>query len=108
MIYLASPYSHKDPEIREQRFQSVCKHAARLMRQGHTVLSPIAHSHPIAQYDLPKDWNFWKNQDEEMMKACDVVYVLMIDGWQESIGVTAEIQWAKENNIPVVYMLEQV
>ena len=47
-IYLAGPYSHKDPLIREQRFKMLNKYAAHLMRQGHIVYSPISMSHPIA------------------------------------------------------------
>ncbi|MCP4786572.1 MAG: DUF1937 family protein [Fuerstiella sp.] len=48
MIYLASPYSHSDANIREKRFRDVCRTAARLMRNGDVVFSPIAHGHPIA------------------------------------------------------------
>ncbi len=35
MIYLASPDSHPDPDVREQRFQAACAAAAALMRAGH-------------------------------------------------------------------------
>ena len=45
MIYLASPYSHPDPSVREQRFQNACRIAAELMRSGRIVYSPVAHSH---------------------------------------------------------------
>ena len=44
MEYLASPYSHSDHAVVEGRFRAVCRHAADLMRNGHHVFSPIAHT----------------------------------------------------------------
>lgn len=102
MIYLASPYSHPDPAVREQRFRAACRMAGELMRQGVRVFSPIAHTHPIAlEGDLPLGWDFWEQFDREMIAACEAVVVLTLDGWRESKGVTAEIAIAKELGIPV-------
>ena len=39
-IYLASPYYHKDPKVRESRFIEVCKKTGELMNQGYFVYSP--------------------------------------------------------------------
>ncbi len=40
MIYLASPYSHPDPAVREQRFRAAGDTAAALIRAGHIGLLP--------------------------------------------------------------------
>ena len=95
MIYLASPYTHPDPAVVERRFEAVCQAAAALIRQGKTVFSPIAHSHSICRYGLPGDWQFWQQHDREHLSACDEVVVLMLEGWQESHGVQAEIALAR-------------
>ena len=55
MIYLASPYTHHDPEVRLERYRAVCRAAAGLIRQGRVVFSPIAHSHAITEHGLPGD-----------------------------------------------------
>ena len=96
MIYLASPYSHPDPNVREQRFEAVCRVASELLRAGQHVFSPIAHSHPIANYGLPTDWSFWESFCREQIMRCDELVVLMLDGWKLSVGVRAEIQIAEE------------
>jgi nucleoside 2-deoxyribosyltransferase len=96
MIYLASPYSHPDPAVREQRFREACRAAAELLRDGHAVISPIAHSHPLTQHGLPGDWEFWEHYDRELIARCDEVVVLMLDGWHESVGVQAEIRIAQQ------------
>lgn len=104
MIYLASPYSHPDPAVREQRFEAVCKTAARMMREGQFVFSPIAHTHPIAKYDLPLGWEFWKRYDREWLAACDEMVVLMLAGWRESRGVEAEVVMARGMGMVVRFM----
>jgi hypothetical protein len=63
MIYLASPYSHPDPAVRQERYEAVCQAAAELISRGHIVFSPVAHSHTIATYGLPGDWEFWQRTD---------------------------------------------
>ncbi len=48
MIYLATPYSHDDPNIRAHRFTVANRVASKLMRDGRMVFSSISHTHPIA------------------------------------------------------------
>ena len=90
-IYLASPYTHSDPAIMEYRFKVVCRVAARLMREGNYIFSPIAHTHPIAVAgDLPKGWEYWSGYDKVMIRSCNELWILEIPGWQDSKGITAE------------------
>ena len=42
-IYLATPYSHKDPQVRQNRYEHACKVAGKLMEEGNLVFCPIAH-----------------------------------------------------------------
>jgi nucleoside 2-deoxyribosyltransferase len=106
LIYLASPYSHPDPIVREERFKAVCRKSAELLTNGKNVFSPIAHSHPIQVYgDLPKaDWEFWRAFDFEILAKCDVLYVLKLPGWSESRGVLAEIEEAARCRINVLFL----
>ena len=101
MIYLASPYTHPDPAVREQRFLAACQATAALIHAGHVVFSPIVHSHPLSGHGLPTTWAFWRQQDQAYLERCDEVVVLMLDGWRESAGVQGEIQLADELGKPV-------
>ena len=103
MIYLASPYTHQDDAIRLFRFNEVCRAASILMLDGKHVFSPIAYTHPIAQYGIPLGWEFWESFDRFYIGVCDELLVLMLDGWRESKGVQAEIGIAKELQKPVTY-----
>ena len=101
MIYLASPYSHPDQAVERQRFDAVCQAAAALMRRGLAVFSPIAHSHAIARFGLPTDWAFWQRYDRAFLAWCDELWVLTLPGWEQSAGVRAEMEIAREMGKPV-------
>ena len=105
MIYLASPYSHPDPAVREDRFRAACLAAAALLRQGHAVFSPIAHSHCVATVgDLDPSWALWRAGDLRLLEACDELVVLRLDGWDRSVGVTEEVAYARSRGTPVAYL----
>ncbi|HUT88951.1 MAG TPA: DUF1937 family protein [Thermoguttaceae bacterium] len=107
MIYLASPYSHPDPAIQDQRFQTVCQVAAGMLRAGKLVFSPIAHSIPIAEHGVPNTWAFWWGVDLEILARCDEVVVLKLPGWDRSQGVQAEVARARALGKPVSYILSE-
>lgn len=105
LIYLASPYSHADEAVREERFRAVCQASAGLMAQGHLIFSPIAHTHPIALAGkLPTDFRFWRRYDETMLRAAGELWVLMLPGWHVSAGVREEIAFMDALGRPVRYV----
>lgn len=105
LVYLATPYSHKDPEVRRQRVQLVTKVAAELTAQGICVFSPITHNDPlVATAKLPTGWDFWREHDSAFLRRCARLIVLQLPGWETSQGVTAEIELAKELGIPIDYI----
>lgn len=104
MTYLASPYFHPDPAVRQARFDATCRATAKLLRAGEVVYSPIVHSHPLVPYGLPTGWDFWQRYDTAVLVRCDAVAVLMLDGWEESAGVTAEVEVARALRLPVRYV----
>lgn len=103
IVYLASPYSHPDPRIREERYGHASYMAAMLMRDGRLVYSPIVHSHPLTRLGLPTTWDYWRTLDEAMLSRCQELLVLTLDGWENSEGVMAEIRLARKLGIPVRY-----
>jgi hypothetical protein len=83
MMYLASPYTHDDPKVVQQRFEVITDVAGKLMKRGTFVFSPIAHCHHMAKrVGLPKDFRFWEIYDKAMIDRCDGVIVAMPPGQQ--------------------------
>jgi hypothetical protein len=107
LVYVASPYSHPDKMVEEMRNIGVAVATGYLMNKylDKSFYSPICHTHPIATVcKLPGHWEFWKQFDETMLSRCNECWVLMLDGWQQSKGVTAEIGIAVELGLPVKYV----
>lgn len=104
LLYIASPYSHPDPAVREQRLDAAYLAVATLLSAGHVVFSPIVHSHPLTRFGLPLEWEFWERVDRRFLETCDEVVVLMLPGWEASRGVLAEIAIAWELGKPVRYV----
>lgn len=94
MIYLASPYTHPDPFVREQRYLEAAKMCAEYLKQRRWVYSPIVHCHELAKIiELPKDASYWEAYNYHMLSRSTELHVLMIEGWGESKGVAAEINF---------------
>lgn len=108
-IYLASPYSHQDASVREQRFWKACEKAAQYATKGIAVFSPIAHTHHMADF-MPEekrmDFDLWMKLDLPILKDASEIHVLCLDGWRSSRGVGREIEYANQLGIPIkhVYM----
>jgi hypothetical protein len=104
MIYLASPYSHPDPSVREARFNAACLAAAQMIRAGQPVFAPIIQGHSLTQFGIPGNWPFWEPLARRYISRCDQVIVLQIDGWRESEGVRAEMALAAAMEKRVDYL----
>lgn len=105
-IYLAIPYSG----MQESSYEQATIATAILLKKGFNVYSPITHSHPLTKQgiDLPHSWDFWEKIDKQFIDWADEVYVMIpIEGYEKilsSIGVQAEIAYAKEKNMNINYI----
>jgi hypothetical protein len=108
VVYLACPYTHPDPAVRQIRFDVATAAAADLIRAGQIVYSPITMTHPIdvllagASNTLGSD--YWVAFDEAFMEMCSEMIVLRVDGWQRSSGIKREIAYFTEHKKPIRYM----
>lgn len=104
MIYLASPYSHFDPARRQSRYEQIMAVTAKFLAEGHHVYSPIVHCHPLSlAHILPGDFAFWQSYNIHMLGRAQELWVVQLEGWQESKGVEEEIIHALRAAKPVLY-----
>ena len=105
VVYIASPFSHDSFFVRVWRFICVCVFAAKRMRAGEVVFSPIAHSFSIELFGMwrRQGFDFWMAQDLPILERSSKLVVLMLKGWDKSKGVAREIAKAISLGIPVEY-----
>ena len=109
VVYLASPYSHPDEWVRSNRYQDVSETAARIIVESKGEImpfAPITHSHPlfVLRPETGADFRSWQAFDEWMIRACDELWVLTLSGWEQSVGVNAEIAFAHGIRRKVYYL----
>ena len=106
VYYLASPYSHPSDELKNLRYEAVNRVGAILCKRNLIIIEPIAMCHMKSlQYDLPTGYEYWKTRDRTFVKLSDGgVIVLAIPGWRESVGVSDEVQYARELGHEVYYL----
>ena len=105
MIYIASPYSHPDPKVRNFRFESALTYANMLMGMGHTCFSPIAYGHQFSlRFYRPTAFEAWIDFNDRILLACESMHILTIDGWEESRGIAHEQKLAEDHGIQVCHV----
>ncbi len=111
LVYLASPYTHKDKAMWTVRFHAAVDCMGWLMnnvKDGRYFYSPIAHTHPIAERcTLPIEWEFWAHFDECILSRCSEMWILTIPGFTASTGVKAERKIAEKFGVPIRFVIPQ-
>ena len=104
-IYLAGPYSHENPRVMAIRETLLTVTAAYYIERGYNVFSPITESSEYQRRGgLKGCWDFWGERDKQIISKVDEVWVLNLPGWEKSIGVSAEIEFANSIEIPVYHI----
>lgn len=103
IVYLASPYSKGNSQTRLARFNAVTHVAAKMIKDGSIVFSPITMTHPIdlilSTENSVLDSNFWVRFDENFMRHCGIFRILTLPGWEISRGVQRETEYFLSNGI---------
>ncbi len=106
-IYLALPYSHSDPQVREVRYGTATGVAAYLMKQGAVVFSPITYGHQICRYGIDTSFKRWSELDYPMIVWADELWLLELAGHDISFGVQEELKYAERVGTKIVRISKQ-
>jgi hypothetical protein len=100
--YVASPYSHPEPSVRDKRFLLVGDLCHNLIDRQITPYSPIMQWHEYARRrDLPTDAKTWERVNHDMLAASSHLTICAVEGWRQSLGVKLEVEWSLELSIPI-------
>lgn len=100
MIYLASPYTHPSAAVRELRYKQVTEFMRHLIDTNHVVFSPIACTHHISLQNGKVEQRHWDRWNIGILRHCSALWVVALDGWEESLGIKRELSFAMDAGIP--------
>jgi NTP pyrophosphatase (non-canonical NTP hydrolase) len=103
--YLASPYT-KYIHGYEDACYRVKLLTTELLRYQIPVWSPIVYTHQLVEHGLPIEATNWRFLNEPMTHFCTGCIIYMMQGWEESDGISQEIDWFTENEKPIEYLAE--
>lgn len=113
--YLASPYSHAQPKVRQERYIATRDWIANHMRvhPRSVIYSPIVHFHDLARANkFDHSFEFWSHINIEMIRAASQFWVLKLKGYDTSVGIfgdnskgiLGELDIAQQFNKPVKFI----
>jgi len=116
LAYLACPYSTGIEDgmfyrerfaLRQRRRSLADAAAAQLFKIEPAVYSPITHGAALEDHMDPteaEDWSRWMRSCEAFLENSHTLYVLKLVGWEKSKGVAYEINYAKRNNLNIIFV----
>lgn len=100
MIYLASPYTGS--ELQEaNRASNAFSFVRAHLAEGLPVFSPIVYTAGFV--GSPGHFEAWQFLNDSAIRHASEVWVLCLDGWQTSRGVTHELALARSLGKPIRY-----
>lgn len=103
-IFIAVPYSGTDEE-KKIRMSKLLNYAIDIFISGNAYVSPLILGLALAEHgNLKTDTETWKTFSEVLLKGCDEIHVLMLDGYEKSSGIKYELTEADKLGIKIIYI----
>ena len=106
LTYLATPYTHSNAWVMQERLRLSFAVESGMVAAGARVYNPLRYS---SAYDYEVDpqaprpsEDYWREFGLQLLGACDLLFVLQLPGWEDSVGVRLELERAESLDIPRV------
>ena len=99
LIYVAGPYSGDNNHVIDSNI-AAAEHVAKLLsKRGYMPVTPHKNTAQFERVVPSQKPEFWIDGTLALLEKCDAV--VLVPGWQESIGTLGEIRHALKLGIPV-------
>lgn len=102
LVFISGPYRAKTIYEIKKNIDNAEKIGLKYFKIGYAVFIPHKNS---AFFDGSCDDSVWLNSCIEILKRCDKI--VMMSNWQKSSGAISEYNYARKNNIEVIFDEEE-
>jgi len=102
--YLAAPLTSGDVTLEARRAFATSRVAGLLMDKDVAVYSPLSHGWLVKQFHGDHSHNWWMRHCVPLLDRFDYLVVLCLPGWDDSLGVRMEIEYAQKSGKEVRYL----
>jgi hypothetical protein len=99
-VFVAAPYSHVNPDIRQKRVNAVEEGIAKLIPlfPNWLFINPLSMHHvAVKNLKIPTDYPFWKKHSHALIQKCDIFLVMnQIRGFYSSKGLQDEFSYFQQ------------
>lgn len=105
-IYVASPFSDNDPLVEQQRYEAVLRYCLEKLRTYEPPrLSPIIYGYQFYRSGrIQGSYRQWRTLNRKLLREADSMEVLMLPGWNRSLGLAYELGVAELQCKPILYI----
>lgn len=105
LVYVASPYTAY-PHGPDRAYGDIGEVSWWLRIGGVSHFSPILYGHPLAKiWGVDRENSaFWLELDKGMMRVCDALVIVELDGWEDSSGINYEAAVFERDGKPIYYL----
>lgn len=101
LIYICSPYRADDDAILQRNIEYARELTRGVLQQGSIPVATHLYMTQCLKESIEEERNIGLAAGREILRRCDTVFVGTKHGI--SSGMKAEIEFAKKNNIPIVF-----
>lgn len=105
LVFLAGPFrGDGSEEAKQQRIVAAKQQADCLVKNSISFYSPHLNLSQLLVQSGSAHEEYAIRTQKEFLMRCDILAVL--PNWEESSGTKDEIEWAKQQEMPIVYLEE--
>lgn len=105
IVYIAGPlttgWDFKDISYIKEKIHAAEAYQVALANDGIGAFCPHAHTQFQGEKGSIAPESYYYELDLQFLYRADAV--LAMPGWEKSVGAKIEVEWAKENNLPIFY-----
>lgn len=101
MIYLATPYTHRRPEIQTARVEACIRAVDHFLKKGVYLYAPVVTPEAVSKLGHTVDWDEWMNYAIMTIQRFDRFMIFELPGHEASRGLAWERDYIAKNKYEV-------